>query len=242
MSQSSLSPPLVDVDLNLWHESMRSLKDNANSEPLTMLHEDAVLESNICAIVSPSSTLDEARMGLEILENRNKSEMPAILTTVGVHPYHVNDHDEECISSSIDQMKELVMNHSHLVCAVGECGLDTTEGFPPLEQQLPWFRAQVQLAQECGKPLFVHERGAFRETMNILQDCSIPVIVHCFTGTRQECKAYIKRGYSLSISGFIVKDPEVQACLREGMIPLEHLMVETDAPYMGFDGCRTHVS
>jgi TatD DNase family protein len=100
----------------------------------------------------------------------------------------------------------------------------------------------VKLANELNKPLFVHERLAFRETMEILEDCTVPVIIHCFTGTREECKAYIERGYSLSVSGYILKDDgeEVRACLREGLIPLERFMIETDAPYMGFEGCRAN--
>jgi len=232
---------LIDVDCNLWHKDLTSLQSKQqDSSILSILKEDAVSESNIVAMLSPSSTLAEARKGLEFLSSQSlPAASIAILTTVGVHPYHVNDEGSS-LEHDIDSLKELV--NQQYVCAVGECGLDASEGFPPLDDQLPWFRAQVQLANDCNKPLFVHERLAFEETIDILQDCTVPVIIHCFTGTREECIKYVERGYSVSVSGFIMKDggEEVQACLEEGLIPLDKLMIETDAPYMGFEGCRAN--
>jgi TatD DNase family protein len=232
---SRMASALIDVDCNLWHDDLRSLQNNQNASMLTILEEDAVCESNVVAMLSPSSTLHQARMGLEILSS-TATTIP-ILTTVGVHPYHVNDEGAS-LEQDVESIKELVTRP--FVCAVGECGLDASEGFPPLDDQLPWFRAQVQLAQTHNKALFVHERLAFEETMQILESCTVPVIIHCFTGSRDECKQYVKRGYSLSISGYIFKDTETRVCLEDGLIPLDKLMIETDAPYMGFEDCRVN--
>ena len=146
-------------------------------------------------------------------------------------------------------MKRLLLQNDNdddntpLIAAIGECGLDASEVFPPIEEQLPWFEMQIELAQEWKLPLFVYERLAFDETMRLLQDVTVPVIIHCFTGTKQQCAQYIERGYSISVSGFILKESndncdQVLSCLREGVIPLDKLMIETDAPYMGFEGCR----
>jgi TatD DNase family protein len=92
-------------------------------------------------------------------------------------------------------------------------------------------------------PLFVHERLAFDESMEILKDVNVPIIIHCFTGTKEQCEEYVKRGYYISLSGYILKEAndncaEVLACLKEGIIPLDKLMIETDAPYMGFPDSR----
>ena len=243
----SLGAPLIDVDCNLWHKELRSLKTtHQNDAPmLTILTEDAVCESNIVAMLSPSSTIREARMGLKLLSS-TQTLIP-ILTTVGIHPFHVTDReglspeDSRNENDVVESMKEL-MNHP-FVCAVGECGLDATDGFPPLDDQLYWFRIQVQLAQQHGTlPLFVHERLAFSETIHVLDTCTVPVLIHCFTGTKEECKEYVKRGYSISISGYIFKrqSEQTRACLVEDLIPLHQLMIETDAPYMGFENCRYH--
>lgn len=240
------NPELIDVDCNLWHRDLKSLQGkDSDSDKLSwnILEEDAVEQANIVAMLSPSSTITEAKRGLDLLTT--KAPPLPIKTTVGVHPYHVND--EEFTSMSIHDVqsaiKTLIEEYTIHCAAVGECGLDATEGFPPLEDQIPFFRAQVELANELNFPLFVHERLAFQTTMDILRDTTTPVIIHCFTGTKEECIEYIKRGYFISVSGYILKDTndncdEVISCLTEDVIPLDKLMIETDAPYMGFPGCR----
>jgi TatD DNase family protein len=252
------SMSLIDVDCNLWHADLnKNLLDNKEElSPLSILLEDAVEESNIIAMVSPSSTIQEAKHGLALLKERQQLQQHfvKILTTVGVHPYHVNDIDTTTttglrppIHEYYDEMKQLIQHHSSLVCAVGECGLDSSPGFPPIIDQIPWFQLQIKLAQELNLPLFVHERGAFQETMDLLKEFhqnknngETKVIIHCFTGTPDECQQYMDRGYYISLSGYICKPANVvmaQECLRH-IIPLDKLMLETDAPYMGFPKCR----
>lgn len=249
---------LVDVDCNLWHNDLQEFSRSQQSlfattnegevvseSPFHILDFDAVEEAGVKAMVSPSSTLREAMTYLPMLQNRDTAAgfTPIVKSTVGVHPYHVNDKVEDLGTTReelIDRMTDLLQTHRDHCCAVGECGLDASEGFPPMEDQIPWFQAQVEVAQKLQLPLFVHERLAFEETMSLLHDCSVPVIVHCFTGNIQQCEAYIQRGYSISLSGYIFRDDaiETQNCLREGLIPLDRLMIETDAPYLGFNGCR----
>jgi len=251
-----MAPELIDVDCNLLHSDMKTLQKVETTDPWNILQEDAVKTANVVAMLSPSSTILESESGLELL----KSFPPPITikTTVGVHPYHVNDEsllfsdDGEKITPEEHKtkIKNILLadreeNGNPLCAAIGECGLDASEGFPPLEDQIPWFQMQIEIAQELDLPLFVHERLAFDQTMELLEKVppTVPVIIHCFTGTKKECVAYIQRGYSISISGYILKETndnceEVISCLEEGVIPLDKLMIETDAPYMGFEGCR----
>lgn len=231
-------PPLVDVDCNLFHRDLKSFQDR--KEDLFLLTEDAVKESNIVAMLSPSSTLTEADKGLIFL-SANQTIIP-IRTTVGIHPYHVLDEDikDKDVQEIAERIKGLLLRYPEFCVAVGECGLDASEGFPPIEAQLPLFEGQIAVAQSLKLPLFVHERLAFDSCWKLLEAVTTPVIVHCFTGTKPECRAYVERGYFISLSGYIFKDEasEVRECLEDGIIPLERLMVETDAPYMGFPGCR----
>ena len=138
-----------------------------------------------------------------------------------------------------------------LVRCVGECGLDTSRGFPPLAAQLPWFEAQVELACEVRKPLFLHERGAFEPFCEVLDRAAVrysgrgglpPVVVHCFTGTESELAAYRERyGAYIGVTGYMLANAQHGAALSEWLprhVPLDRLLVETDAPYMGFKGCR----
>jgi TatD DNase family protein len=235
---------LIDVDCNLWHRDLKSLQGkNIDDDPWSILGEDAVEQANIVAMLSPSSTIAEAKRGLHLLSTR-PPPLP-IKTTVGVHPYNANDSDLKVMATDELRatMKALIEGYPSQCAAVGECGLDASEGFPSLAEQIPLFRLQVEIANECQLPLFVHERLAFDETMEILEDATTPVIIHCFTGTKEQCIEYIKKGYFISISGFILKESnnnydEVISCLSENVIPLDKLMIETDAPYMGFSGCR----
>lgn len=255
-SSLAATPPLIDVDCNLMHKDLQSLQQQRPSQDeelegdkgkLDILQEDAVKESNIVAMLSPSSTLEEAKRGLALLSDVSGADTRVeIKTTVGIHPYHVTDEGIGSVQEELDRMRELLEEYtpSSLVAAVGECGLDYSEGFPSREAQLPWLEAQVQFAQDQGLPLFVHERLAFDDTIRILteKDVSVPIIVHCFTGTADECQEYVQRGYYLSLSGHVLRpDGEgARQCLRDGLVPLDKLMIETDAPYMGFTGCRAN--
>ena len=243
-SDKLISTPLIDVDCNLLHRDMKSLQTSKDiGNEWMILEEDAIQSANICAMLSPSSTIDEAKRGLNLLKTV-PPPLP-VRTTVGIHPYHVNDEEmkEQTLQSCEEQIKALVGSHTDVCAAIGECGLDASEGFPPIQDQIPWFEMQVKIAEELQLPLFVHERLAFTEAIEILKDVNVPVIIHCFTGTKEQCVEYIQRGFYISISGYILRESnenyeEVASCLKDGVIPLEKLMIETDAPYMGFAGCR----
>ena len=135
------------------------------------------------------------------------------------------------------------------VVAVGECGLDTTAGFPPLDMQIPWFEAQLDLAFEMEMPLYLHERGAHETFTRLLRSRrpapgrSRPkLLVHCFTGNENELRSYLGMDAYVSISGMVCRPgPQgeaLRAALRACPPPPHRLLVETDAPYMGFPGCR----
>lgn len=257
----NVSRLLIDVDCNLWHNDLTTLllqplEDQMRDpllllpRPFQILQQDNI--ASVQAIVSPSCTLQEATEGLQALRQYTTTLVPAqqqphslpmIRTTVGIHPYHVNDQEFHG-KDMADHLKHaealLTGPYQDLCVAVGECGLDAAEGFPALLDQIPWFAAQIALAEMLSLPLFVHERLAFDDTMKLLEGVHLPILIHCFTGTWEECKAYIDRGYYISISGYIFREEAeaVRQCLQQNIIPLDKLMLETDAPFMGFPGCR----
>lgn len=157
--------------------------------------------------------------------------------TVGIHPHDAKTWNE----NTIKEMKELLQHP--LAVSVGECGLDYNRNFSSKEDQIHAFRQQVSLAIEIGKPLFVHEREAHEDLVKVFDEFDSaslpPIVVHCFTGTKEEANEYIQRGYCIGFTGTICKK-ERGAPLRELMpcLPLEKLMVETDAPFMGFQRGR----
>ncbi|TKR68599.1 hypothetical protein L596_024562 [Steinernema carpocapsae] len=152
--------------------------------------------------------------------------------TAGVHPHEAKHFTDE--TSAV--LRTLLENPQCV--AVGECGLDFNRNFSSREDQLSAFEKQVALACELQKPLFIHEREASVEMVEILEKYAdqLPrAVIHCFTGTADEAKKDIDMGLYIGLTGFLWKDRSdkgVRYALENGIIPLERLLLETDAPYM----------
>lgn len=122
--------------------------------------------------------------------------------------------------------------------AVGETGLDYYYEHSNRDVQKQFLRRYLHLALECKLPVIIHCREAFKDFFEILDsDYQIhgkyaPGVLHCFTGTIAEAEEVIKRGWMLSLSGIVTfkKSLELQQVAKE--IPLEQLLIETDAPYL----------
>lgn len=161
-----------------------------------------------------------------------------LYSTAGLHPHDAKSwmENDENGQGSYRQLKQLLSNPE--VVAVGECGLDFNRNFSPPDVQLEVFEKQVQLAIEVNKPLFVHERDAHTELMSILDkylDKLPPTVIHCFTGNKEQLKMYLSKDFYIGLTGFLWKDKTtdgVRSILENKMIPLNRLLLETDAPFM----------
>lgn len=152
--------------------------------------------------------------------------------TAGVHPHNAKD----CQEDTLVALRELA---SHPRCvAIGECGLDFNRNFSPPDVQEQWFDAQVGLAVELGKPLFMHCRDAGQRVADILGRHVLPApsVIHCFTGTAEELQEFLRLGMCIGITGWVCDDrperggAELAALLPS--IPADRLLIETDAPYL----------
>ena len=165
------------------------------------------------------------------LSKQKKSQMDFYFTA-GIHPYDAKSWTEQ----SYNQLKDL--SRDPLCVSVGEAGLDYYRDYSTPEEQRPVFEQQVQLAIEVNKPLFLHERQAHDDFVSILNKFKgrLPTcIVHCFTGNEKELQTYLDMGCYIGLTGYLWKDLSddgVRSILRKKMIPLEKLMIETDAPFM----------
>ncbi|CAB3398889.1 unnamed protein product [Caenorhabditis bovis] len=210
---------LVDIGANLGHPSY---KDDI----------DEVLSRAKEAGVGKIMVTGTSEIISEQCEQLVQKYPGFLYFTAGVHPHdakHWND-------STLETLRRLQKSPSCV--AVGECGLDYNRDFSPRDVQRDVFRKQVQLAIELQKPLFIHEREASEDMVKILEEAGQklpPAVIHCFTGTVDEAKKYIEMGFFIGLTGFLWKDKSengVQAGLRSGDIPIEKLVIETDAPYM----------
>jgi TatD DNase family protein len=208
--------PLIDIGANLTNAAFRD-------------HLPGVIararEAGLAAIVVTGTSVEVSEAA-----TRLASDHPAFLyATAGVHPHHARDWSE----SSRQALAQLLRSEN--VVAAGECGLDFERNYSPPAAQVNCFRQQLELACELGKPLFLHCRGAHRQFIEVLDGCSrLPrLVVHCFTEGPEQVRAYIARGWYIGITGWIC-DERRGAALREAVreIPLQRLLVETDAPYL----------
>jgi TatD DNase family protein len=167
---------------------------------------------------------------------------PSVYAILGVHPHNVKEIDDRTYSTLRDLCRD------GKVRAYGEIGLDFYRNLSPREVQLMRFREQIVLAKELALPIVVHDREAHRETLEILksekaEDCG--GIIHCFSGDYQMATECIEMGFNISIPGTVTfkNTGGFQEIIKR--LPLESLLIETDAPFLApvpFRGKRNEPS
>ena len=165
------------------------------------------------------------------LESRYPNNM---FLMTGVHPTHVkNDYLEE-----LAHIKEQ-LNLREFV-AIGEIGIDLYWDRSTLKLQQEMFRLQIQLAKQYKLPIVIHCRDAFEEVFQILEEAKGPElfgIFHCFTGTLEQAQKAISFNMKLGIGGVVTfKNGKINQFLKQ--ISLDHIVLETDAPYLAPVPCR----
>jgi len=208
---------LIDIGANLTHDSFDT--DRA-----------AVLERAAAAGVGRLIVT-----GTSVTSSAQAAELcaahPGVLfATAGVHPHHATEFDAHTNVA----LRALTSNPA--VVAVGECGLDFFRDFSPRAEQRQAFTAQLELAAETGKPVFLHQRDAHTEFIEILTPLRAQLgggVAHCFTDGPEELAAYLDLDLHIGVTGWVC-DERRGAKLRDALphIPLERLLIETDAPYL----------
>lgn len=154
---------------------------------------------------------------------------PSIYAILGVHPHNAKEINDQTYPT----LRGLCRNGK--VKAYGEIGLDFFRNLSPRDIQLKRFREQIGLAKELDLPIVIHDREAHRETLEILKSEKAEEnggIIHCFSGDYEMAKACMDMGFYISIPGSITfKNAEGFREIVE-RIPLESLLVETDAPFL----------
>lgn len=148
---------------------------------------------------------------------------------IGWHPVDAID----CTQQDLDWIEELAA-HPKIV-GIGETGLDYYWDKSPKEVQQALFRKQIQLAQKLGLPIIIHNRDATGDVVQILREenaASIGGVMHCFSGSVETARECIAMNFMISLGGPVTfKNARLPKEVATE-IPLEHLMIETDAPYL----------
>lgn len=180
-------------------------------------------EKGVELIVNPGCTLQSSRTAIALAQ-----EFDHVYAAVGIHPENCHDF----VPQHIDTLRQLAQHPK--VVAIGEIGLDYYwPENPPRAFQQQVLRAQLALAQELALPVIIHDREAHADTLAIVKEFpAVRGVFHCYSGSVEDARTLVKMGWMLSFNGALTfknarKAPEVVA-----EVPLEHLMIETDAPYL----------
>jgi TatD DNase family protein len=152
-----------------------------------------------------------------------------VLAAIGVHP-------EDCADAPSDylaQLSALFARYREETVAIGEIGLDFKEGTPDRTVQMRFFEEQLQLAADLGLPVIAHSRFAVVESLSAISHfAGLRGVMHCFGGTPANVEQAVRMGLCVSFTGNLTY-PGARAT-REALkaCPLEHLLLETDSPYM----------
>lgn len=217
MQEANVMQSLIDIGLNLTEKSFE--KDSKEVV-------DRAIQSGVGQMILTGSSVRGSEKSLAIAK-----QYPQVLfSTAGIHPHEASEFTQESILS----LKQLAQHQE--VVAIGECGLDFNRMYSSQQIQEECFEAQLELARELDMPLFLHVRDAHERFVEIMENHSDLInkaVVHCFTGNTTEVKKYVSMGFHIGVTGWICDERRGQD-LQEAVkyIPLDRLMVETDAPYL----------
>ncbi|GAA6002316.1 hypothetical protein JCM10207_001060 [Rhodosporidiobolus poonsookiae] len=157
-----------------------------------------------------------------------------LYATVGCHPCRATEMDRfpGGVEAYIQALDAVIEQNKDKAVAVGECGLDYDRlHHAPKDVQIKNFPPQLELASKHDLPLFLHSRAAHADFVSLLKAHDKPLrgVVHSHTGTAEEALELISMGFYVGVNGCSLKTQENLDCIKQ--LPLDHLMVETDAPW-----------
>ncbi len=193
---------------------------------------DAVIQrakdEGIDYIINIGSSLQSSIRGLELSQKYD-----FIYASVGIHPHDADGYDKKTEIT----LKGLIKKEK--VVAVGETGLDYYKNYSKAENQRLLFVSLVKLAKDFGLPLVIHTRNASDDTLKILKEAlPLKAVVHCFSGEENLLKECLSLGFFISFTCNITykKADNLRELVKA--VPLERLLLETDAPYLPPEGLR----
>jgi TatD DNase family protein len=212
-----LSLDLIDIGANLTHDSFAGDRDAVMAR---------ALQAGVRRLVVTGADLASSRQAAAFA-----AEQPSRLwSTAGVHPHHAQSFETSQRSELLDLLR------LKSVVAVGECGLDYFRNLSPPPAQRAAFIAQLEIAAQTCKPVFLHQRDAHGDFAAILKDFDGKLqggVAHCFTGGEPELEAYLELGLYIGITGWACDERrgvELRGVVPR--IPADRLLIETDAPYL----------
>lgn len=174
---------------------------------------------NVLKVVNCATSLDNSYEVINLAKLTNNFLLPA----VGIHPEVIQDIDK------INEIEEIIKNNK--IVAIGEIGLDYYWNKENKEEQKNLFNKLLDLAEKYNLPILVHTRDSIQDCFDILKKRNLKGIIHCYSGSYEMAKEFIKLGYKLGIGGVLTfKNSKLYEVIEK--IELKDIVLETDSPYL----------
>lgn len=208
--------------------------------PLT---QEEIIKAEEIILQASAHTVEKIiNVGTSLAESRNCVQIAqsyaSCFAAIGIHP---NDATENWQADIKELSKILATTAAGIIVGIGECGIDKHYPDYDLDRQKAAFKAQIELALEHGLPLIIHTRQAPEETLACLteyKDQQLRGVIHCFSEDVDFAQEAIKLGFVLGIGGTITypKNEMLRKVVKS--VPLEKIILETDAPYLPIQSMR----
>ena len=180
-------------------------------------------EQGVELILNPGCELESSRTAVSLAER-----FPYVYAAVGFHPSDCGEFSD----ASVEELRRLAAHPK--VKAIGEIGLDYYwKENPPHEFQQAVFHRQLDLAEELGLPVIVHDREAHQDCLQIVrQHPNVTGVYHCYSGSLEDAKTLVKLGWMLSFTGVVTYKNARKSLEVIEWLPMDRIMIETDSPYL----------
>lgn len=175
----------------------------------------------VCTIINVGTDINSSKESIKLSDKYS-----FIYSAIGIHPQGI----ENLPKNYLNVLKDL-SNHKKTV-AIGEIGLDYHYEFASKEAQKNIFEAQLKLANELNLPVIIHNREAHEDTLALLKKYKPRGVIHCFSGSVEMAREVISLGIYIGLGGTVTFKNAKNPVLVAESIPIDKLLLETDAPYM----------
>lgn len=186
----------------------------------------ALFSTSVSYIVNIGTSPETCRLAIE-----QAKRYPNMYTALGIHPSDAQYLPD--IDHAFHEIEAMLEDDTNKACALGEIGLDYHYPDTNRELQLEVFERQMQMAERLGLPVVIHDREAHGDCMEIVRKYpNVRGVFHSFSGSAEMAKELVRLGYMISFSGTVTFTNARRVAEACEAIPLSHILIETDAPYL----------
>jgi TatD DNase family protein len=213
---------IQSIDATKGERHTRELWAKADDLTADKVIQDAV-EAGVAKMICVGCDLEDSELAISFAGNHSEC-----WASIGLHPHEAQHYvnDEHKLQKFCNLVKK------PKVIAIGECGLDYYYEHSPKEAQVSVLKFQLQLAKDNDLPVIFHVREAFNDFWPIYDQYKLKGVLHSFTDNKENLQKAVERGLYIGVNGIasFIKQPGQLEMYKN--IPLEHLLLETDAPFL----------